>query len=77
MTLKELIEYLQQEVLDGTSEGTELERFQLRLPDTCIMSVGLRTMIHKKGSTPIRVINGESISAALKAHKESKEVKDK
>jgi hypothetical protein len=75
MMLKELIEYLQQEVKDGTPEDTKLGRLQLDILDKRILSVQLRTLIRERGKPLIRVANDEPLAAAIEAQKEAKDTK--
>jgi hypothetical protein len=77
MTIKELIEYLQQEVAEGTPEDTELGRLQLMLPNKRVMSMGQRTMIMERGQAPVRVMRGESIPAKVAEMKLEKDEKVK
>ena len=71
MTIKELIEYLQQEVASGTPADTELVQLQIMMIGKRIVSMGPRTMIFEIGEAPIRVMSGESISETVKAQKET------
>jgi|WetSurSiteA1Bulk_404760.scaffolds.fasta_scaffold04413_2 hypothetical protein len=80
MTVNELIEYLQEQLKNGTSGETELYRLRLQVAGKCILASRQSATIMEKGKTILRVPRGQSISSAIierdKKHDSIKAVMD-
>ena len=76
MTIKELIEYLQQEVIDGMSETEEVSRMHLNLVNKRLMVTPRATRLFERGQDTIEAPRGMSLVDAIKEHKKPKEPKE-